>query len=159
MKSDILMICTGCFFFFTSFNLHTTSSLPVVASDIAGVYWIAGKEAKVKIFMATNGKYSGKTIWMKEPNNPDGSPKSDVNNPNDKLQSRERVGLVALKYFEFDEDDQRWENGSVYDPRNGKTYDGYLKFEEGSTDILRLRGYISGMTWLGRTSVWTRVRN
>ena len=94
---------------------------------------------------------------MAEPNNADGSPKTDVNNPNESLRTRERVGLVALKYFEYDSEDQRWVNGTVYDPRNGKTYDGYMEFEEGSTDKLRLRGYISGMTWLGRTSVWTRV--
>lgn len=128
-------------------------------NDITGIYWTAEKDAKVKIFLAKNGKYSGKTVWMAEPDNPDGSPKKDVNNPNEDLRDRERIGLVFLKYFEYDEDDDRWENGTVYDPRNGKTYDGYLKFENGDKNTLYLRGYIAGMTWLGRTSTWTRVED
>ncbi len=141
----------------TAFTFSAKKATAVSANDIVGVYWTADKEAKVKIFLASNGKYSGKTVWMKEPNNADGSPKTDVNNPNADLQSRERLGLVALKYFEFDSEDQRWENGTVYDPNNGKTYDGYMKFDGDNTDKLLLRGYISGMTWLGRTSEWTRV--
>jgi len=32
-----------------------------------------------------------------------------------------------------------------------------MKFDGDNTDKLLLRGYISGMTWLGRTSEWTRV--
>ena len=104
----------------TAFASIKNSNDSVKASDITGVYWTADKDAKVKIFLASNGKYSGKTIWMAEPNNSDGSPKTDVNNPNENLRDRERVGLVALKYFEFDSEDQRWVNGSVYDPRNGK---------------------------------------
>ncbi len=141
----------------TAFDSTHNTTESVKASDITGIYWTSDKDAKVKIFLASNGKYSGKTIWMAKPNNADGSPKTDVNNPNENLRSRERVGLVALKYFEYDSDDQRWVNGSVYDPRNGKTYDGYMELEDGNTNTLRLRGYISGMTWLGRTSVWTRV--
>lgn len=141
----------------TSFTMNHSSPQLTGASDIVGTYWTADKKAKVKIFLASNGKYSGKTVWMKEPNNPDGSPKTDVNNPNEKLQSRTRLGLVALKYFEYDSEDKRWENGTVYDPNNGKTYDGYMKFEGDNKDVLYLRGYISGMTWLGRTSEWTRV--
>jgi uncharacterized protein (DUF2147 family) len=158
MKTRLLVAIFG-FLTLTSFYSAQDTLDTVVASDIAGIYWTSERDAKVKIFLASNGKYSGKTIWMEEPNNPDGSPKTDVNNPNETLQSRERVGLVALKYFEFDSEDQRWENGSVYDPRNGKTYDGYMEFEEGNKNKLRLRGYISGMTWLGRTSVWTRAED
>lgn len=141
----------------TAFNTHVEKVQAVEASDIVGVYWTADKEAQVKIFLATNGKYSGKTVWMKEPNKPDGSPKLDEKNPNEELRTRERLGLVPLKYFEFNEEEQRWENGTVYDPNNGKTYDGYMKFADGDKNRLLLRGYISGMTWLGRTSEWTRV--
>lgn len=145
------------FGFSTSFTNFPSTSSSITASDIVGVYWTADKKAKVKIFLATNGKYSGKTVWMEEPNNADGSPKTDVNNPNEDLRSRKRLGLVALKYFEYNVEDKKWDNGTVYDPNNGKTYDGYMKFEGDDTNKLYLRGYISGMTWLGRTSEWTRV--
>jgi len=63
----------------TAFTFSAKKATAVSANDIVGVYWTADKEAKVKIFLASNGKYSGKTVWMKEPNNADGSPKTDLN--------------------------------------------------------------------------------
>ena len=36
--------------------------------------------------------------------------------------------------------------------------DGYMYFENGNKDVLKLRGYVMGMTWLGRTSEWTRIK-
>lgn len=142
-----------------SFGFKTdTQRVQSKPNDIIGTYMTLEKDAKVRIFLAKNGKYSGKTVWMREPNNEDGTPKKDVNNPNEKLRDRERMGLVFLKYFEYDADDDRWEGGTVYDPRSGKTYNGYLKFENGNKDKLLLRGYIGGMTWLGKTSEWTRVK-
>lgn len=137
-------------------HVNHTSAKP---SDIVGTYWTEEKDAKIRIFLAKNGKYSGKTIWMKEPNNADGTPKKDVNNPNENLRNRERVGMVILKYFEYDAEDDRWENGTVYNPRNGKTYDCYMRFVDGNKDRLYIRGYIAGMTWLGGTSEWTRVKD
>lgn len=139
-------------------HTHKTASVDVKASDIIGTYWTEERDAKVYVFLAKNGKYSAKTVWMKEPNNPDGTPKRDIENPNKNLRHKTRLGLVFLKYFEFDASEKKWVNGSVYDPRSGKTYDGYLKFEGDNKNELSLRGYISGMSWLGKTTVWTRVK-
>ena len=144
---------------FTLVGFKSDSTIaPIAANDIIGTYWTAEKDAKVRIFLATNGKYSGKTVWMKEPKNPDGSPKTDINNPNVELRTRERIGMVTLKYFSYNSESNKWEGGTVYDPRNGKTYSGYMRFEGNNTDVLYLRGYISGMPFLGRTSEWQRVK-
>lgn len=129
----------------------------ITAGDILGTYWNEEKDAKIRMFMAQNGQYSGKVEWMKEPNNPDGTTKKDVNNPNKDLRDRERLGLVILKYFVFDEKDKKWSDGNVYDPKNGKLYSGTMKFEGSDKNKLYMRGYVMGMTWLGRTAVWTRV--
>lgn len=144
-------------FSFQNSNSTANRVMTVDANDIVGTYWTAEKDAKVRIFLATNGKYSAKTVWMEAPNNADGSPKLDVNNPNKNLQSRERLGMVFLRYFSFNSEEQLWEGGTVYDPRSGKTYNGTMRFEGNDKNKLLLRGYIGSMTWLGKTSEWTRV--
>lgn len=56
-----------------------------------------------------------------------------------------------LKGFEFDDDE--WEDGTIYDPENGKTYSCTIKFRDGKLD---LRGYI-GISLIGRTQTWYKV--
>lgn len=156
MKKNRILLAALCLFTLTGFTPHVPA-VQVDANDIVGTYWTAEKDAKVRVFLAKNGKYSAKTVWMKEPNNSDGTPKKDTENPNEKLRDRTRMGMVFLKSFEFNPDNKRWENGTVYDPRSGKLYDGYLRFEGEDKSTLYLRGYVAGMTWLGKTSEWTRV--
>ncbi len=47
-----------------------------------------------------------------------------------------------------------WEDGKIYDPKSGKTYDCILKSKE-NNKILEIRGYI-GSPMFGRTATWTR---
>ena len=51
--------------------------------------------------------------------------------------------------------DGLWEKGHIYDPENGKDYK--CKMTLASADVLRVRGFI-GISLIGRTEVWTRVK-
>ncbi|MEY2924103.1 MAG: hypothetical protein RLZZ337_651 [Bacteroidota bacterium] len=128
-----------------------------VADDVKGTYWNADKTAHIRIYRATNGKYYGKIEHLVEPNDANGKPKTDPLNPDAKLRSRARLGMVIMNGFEWNESEQMWDDGTIYDPNNGKTYDGYMKFEGTNKNKLYLRGYVMGMTWLGRTSEWQRI--
>lgn len=155
MKTKLISIAL--FICVCGFESHPTHVLNA-ADDILGTYWNQEKDAKIRIFLAQNGKYSGKVEWMKEPNDANGKPKKDVNNPNKDLRDNDRLGLVILKYFEYNEKEKIWEDGTVYDPKNGKTYSGIIRFEASNKDKLYLRGYVAGMTWIGRTAEWSRVK-
>jgi len=61
------------------------------------------------------------------------------------------VELVIMRGFEPDGD--TYEDGTIYDPENGKTYDCKMSFK-GST--LAVRGYI-GFSLFGRTEIWERA--
>lgn len=150
----LLFIGLGICFFFMSDALLVNDVQP---DDVRGTYWNAEKSAKIRIYRATNGKYYGKIEHLVEPNDENGNPKKDPNNPKKDKRDRDRLGMVIMNSFEWDEDDKRWEDGTIYDPNNGKTYDGYMKFEDGDLSTLHLRGYVMGMTWLGRTSQWERI--
>ena len=64
-------------------------------------------------------RYFGKIVWLKIPNNPDGTPRVDVNNPEEKLRTQPLKGLENLRNFKF-VGENKWEEGNIYDPKVGK---------------------------------------
>ncbi len=115
--------------------------------------WLNEDEtAHIRIFKATNEKYYGKIEWLKE--DPD---RLDVNNPDVDKQKEPLLGLLILKGFSYDTHKEQWNNGTIYDPDNGKTYDSYMWFEE-NPDILIIKGYVLGMKFVGRQTKWKRVK-
>jgi uncharacterized protein (DUF2147 family) len=115
------------------------------------------EKSQVQIFKATNGKYYGKIVWLKEPNK-NGKPKVDDKNPDTKLQSRPIIGLQILKDFTYNASDNEWSEGTIYNPSSGKTYNCYMNFETATR--LKIRGYI-GASWmgLGKTAYWVKEAN
>jgi len=61
--------------------------------------------------------------------------------------------MLILKLFVYDKDDKEWNDGSIYDPKNGKTYSCTIK-RKGKT--LEVKGYM-GVSVIGRTAIWTLV--
>lgn len=132
------------------FPLHAQQS---EADAVVGTWLTEPKNAKVKIFHR-GAAYFGKVVWLKEPNNEKGEPKLDRENPEEKLRSRPIMGLEMLRDFVYDEDFV-WEDGEIYDPKNGKTYSCKMTLSS-DRRTLEVRGYI-GISLIGRTQVWTRV--
>lgn len=106
----------------------------------------------IRIFKATNSKYYGKIEWLKT--DPD---RLDVNNPDPVKQKEPLIGLMILKGFQYNEDKSQWSQGTIYDPKNGKTYDCFMWFED-ADDVLFIKGYVLGMKFIGRETIWTRVK-
>ncbi len=124
------------------------------ADAVTGTWLTAKKDAKVEIYKV-DGKFYGKLVWLKEPFDPEtGKERVDKHNPDDELKTRPMQGLELLKDFEYDEDNV-WEDGEIYDPKNGKNYSCKMTLsEDGKT--LEVRGYI-GFSLFGRTEVWERA--
>lgn len=120
------------------------------ADAILGNWLNEEKDAKIQIYK--NGSaYFGKIVWLKTPNETDGTPKLDKKNGSASLRSRPIQNLVILTKFTYD--DGEWEDGEIYDPKSGKTYSSNMKLKG---DKLEIRGYV-GISLLGRTTVWTRA--
>jgi uncharacterized protein (DUF2147 family) len=129
----------------------------VKANDIVGVWLTQDKDSHVEIYK-DGGKYFGKIIWLETPiDSITGKPKVDDKNEDPALQNRPVMGMKLLKSFVFDGEDE-WEDGTIYDPKKGKTYSCYMKFPDNNNkDLLKIRGYI-GFSLLGRTVYWTKVK-
>jgi uncharacterized protein (DUF2147 family) len=134
--------------------LFTAVSLSVLAQNgdaVIGKWLNPSGEGQVQIYK--NGdKFYGKLAWIKFPNDENGKPKTDKLNPDAALKTRPELGLELLKDFVYD--DGTYKDGTIYDPKSGKTYSCKMTLN-GST--LKIRGYI-GISLLGRTEVWTRVK-
>jgi len=146
-------------FFITGMLLVFASvALGAEGNDILGTWLNQEKDAKIEIY-ACDGAFCGRIVWLQEPLYPAGSkdgipgtPKLDHNNPDRELRKRPVMDLRIMHGFTFAGDD-RWKNGKIYDPKNGKTYSAKITLV--SPTRLDLRGYI-GISLIGRTAVWTR---
>ncbi len=128
------------------------SSTIVKAQDqVEGLWYNDVKSGKILITKGTDGKFTGKVVWLKEPLK-NGKPKLDEMNADESLRSRPRLGLQVLNGFVKDGDD-KYTGGTIYDPLNGKTYSCKMTYK-GKT--LEIRGFI-GISLFGRTTVWSRV--
>lgn len=133
-----------------------TAALAGSAEDgdkLVGVWKPSNGRSMVKIEKIGN-KYYGRVVWLKEPNDEEGNPRTDVNNPDESLRSTPLKGYRLLKDFVYDTEEGVWSDGTIYDPNNGSTYN--CKIELTDENTIEIRGYI-GTPVFGRTDVWTRM--
>ncbi len=130
----------------------TASAQTHKADDILGTWLNQEATGKITLYKE-NGKYFGKLVWLREPNDKDsGLPRTDRFNSDPKFQTTPLIGMVNMKNFTFDGSDE-WLGGTIYDPKNGKTYKCSIQFD-GSAK-LKIRGYM-GVSLLGRNTYWTK---
>jgi uncharacterized protein (DUF2147 family) len=134
--------------------LFFASIFSVIAQDITKGTWYNQEKTSRVQFYEVNGKMYGKVVWLKEPNE-NGKPRVDKLNPDAKLQSTPLIGLVFLKNFKK-VSEKKWEDGTIYDPKNGKTYSCIIT--QTGLNTLDARGYI-GISLIGRTTKFTRAEN
>lgn len=127
---------------------HTVS---FAQDQIERVWFNQEKTAKIQVYKAKDNKFYGKIIWLQEPEK-GGKPKVDEHNPDAKQRNQPILGLVVLKGFVKD-GDHGYEDGTIYDPKNGKTYSCKITYKGSTLDV---RGYV-GISMLGRTTTWTKA--
>jgi uncharacterized protein (DUF2147 family) len=114
--------------------------------------WVSESGAAAIEIYSCDDRLCGKLVWGKEPTR-NGVPAMDDKNPDPALRTRPLCGLVMLGDFRT-LGDNRWGDGWIYNPENGKTYRATITLK--STDVLHLRGYV-GIPLLGETQTWTRA--
>ncbi|WP_461103779.1 DUF2147 domain-containing protein [Spirosoma koreense] len=118
--------------------------------------WLSSKKRnQVQIYKQGN-KYYGKLVWMLEPNDPvTRKPKVDVANPDEKLRMRPLMQMILLSDLVY-KGNNVWGDGQIYNPEDGKTYSCDITLKDPNT--MDLHGYVMGISFLGRTRSWTRVK-
>ena len=101
----------------------------------------------------SEGKLSARIVALNEPKTAAGREKTDIFNPDPKKRSNPIIGLVFISGF-TKKSDTRWENGTVYDPKSGKTYSCFMELQ--GPDQIKVRGFI-GIALIGRNYIWTKA--
>lgn len=127
--------------------------------------WVSEEgNAVIKIYQCESDNICGDIVWLKNstysegdelenPEHKSGTLQLDEKNPIESLQSRPVEGMTILKGF-VQTSEKRWTRGSIYNPKNGKSYHCILKLENDG-DILKIRGFM-GFVWIGSTTRWVR---
>lgn len=119
-----------------------------------GLWWADGGSAQVEL-REVDGELAGTIVWLRRPYDVDGRTLRDVEHPDPARHDTPVIGLEMLSGFRRQSADAEvWDGGSIYDPGNGRTYQGTITMD--GEDRLLLRGFI-GISLLGRTTTWIRV--
>jgi uncharacterized protein (DUF2147 family) len=130
-----------------------TAFLMMLSPALAGVQGVwSTQEDKSRVQIVPCGdKLCGEIIWLKEPNDDKGNPKIDKNNQNENLKTRSILGLKLLNGFVAN-GENKWGDGKIYNPEDGKTYSSNLKLV--GDDVLEVEGCVFIFC---KAQTWTRV--
>lgn len=119
--------------------LMAVSSAFAQADKIVGNYKCVreGVNSKVKIFKHGDG-YRAQVTWVDNLKMPDGSLRKDFKNPDPAKRNVQADKIVLIDKVKFNKD--KWDDGKIYDPTNGKTYTVTLYFKDDKT--LTVKGSI-----------------
>ncbi len=127
MKSFLLIVASFCF--------SNLVSAQAEADKIVGKWMKMPKQDLIIEVYPSGGGYSGKIEWSND--------------------STKRKGYVILENLQFDDDNNSWENGRIYDPRSGSQYKAAAKLKEDGT--LEVLGY-KGIKIIGSKRSFRRVK-
>jgi uncharacterized protein (DUF2147 family) len=122
----------------------------ITGEELEGVWLTADGSSKVR-FEACGAARCARLVWLREPTDPStGAPWRDVNNEERGLQTRPLIGLSIISNLKFDGDGV-W-SGVLYDPSDGKSYQGTIQ-RLGESKI-RLSGCV--LRVLCKDEIWTK---
>jgi uncharacterized protein (DUF2147 family) len=118
-------------------------------------YWITiddatGYKKSIVELYKKEGVLYGKVVYIYK-RGKDG-PHSKCTECSGKLYNQPIMGMLIVKQMQWD--GSQWENGTILDPDNGKTYDCTMWLNASDKDKLNVRGYIGPFF---RTQEWIRT--
>ena len=122
------------------------------AADPFGTWYTEGKDSQVRIAKCGSA-LCGTLVWLKEPNDADGRPKTDRENADPSKRSRPLLGVQIVLGMRPSGTPNQW-SGSVYNASDGKTYSGSFTLNDANT--AELKGCV--LSVLCKSQTWTRAK-
>jgi len=123
------------------------------SEQICGKWESAEKNLIVQVYMQDN-KFMAKVIWYTDTGGKPMDYWTDRRNPDPALRSRKILGMSILNGLRYDKDSNTWEDGMIYESKNGRYWNASVKLDKAGR--LEVRGYWH-FKFIGRTMVFTRV--
>ncbi len=122
-----------------------------LAAEPWGVWLNGRQDAHVKLYPCDDGELCGEIVWLKRALGDDGKPRRDVHNDDESLRDRPLLGIQVLWDLE-DQGDGEWDDGDIYNARDGETYSGEVEVIDANT--VEVSGCVF---FICKTETWTRV--
>lgn len=132
--------------------LYSNLTFAQMPDAIIGIWLNEEKDAQIEVYKKDK-LFFGKIVWLKNAKDENGNWVLDTKNPDVSLRNRKKMGLTILHNLKWDSDKNEWNDGEIYDSREGDTYSLFARLD--SKNELNLRGYI-GFSLFGKTTTWTR---
>lgn len=145
-KSTWFLIIPLVFFTITGFK----TSNP--ARQVVGVWESEEKNLQIEMF-EENGEFAGRMIYFKCSSQEIMQTSKDTENPKKHLRSRNLLGLTLVTKLDY-QGDGVWDDGKIYDPNSGNTFEARIQLIDQNTAVVR--GYWK-YRWLGRSMIFKRL--
>ncbi len=122
---------------------------------ILGQWMSEDNNLKVEVYKEA-GEFKAKVLWFDDTDDKSKpmATRMDEKNPKIALRTRKIIGMEVLSGLKYDEDDDEWTNGTIYDSHSGKEWSSKVWINKDKQ--LKVRGY-----WLvslfGETMTFKRV--
>lgn len=137
-------------FSFLLLGVAFTTQAKEPGNQLAGVWTNYPQNIRIEFYQTSNS-YSAKIVWLLAPDDPQGNPKRDHNNPDPGKRDRLILGLNLITGLTGAGDE--WNGGRIYAPKRGVYADCSVKVI--SDNVLKLtvkKGLFTD------TKIWTRVQ-
>jgi uncharacterized protein (DUF2147 family) len=104
---------------------------------ILGKWVTAEGNCKIEVYKQSD-EFKAKIVWLKEDKN-GMSDYMDKKNPDPALRTRKLLGMDVVQGLHYDLDENEYQDGVIYDARNGKKWDSVVWLTEDS--LLKVKGY------------------
>lgn len=122
------------------------------AGGYSGVWYDDTGQGAVEIGTCRD-RLCGRIVWLREPVDKAGRPLTDGLNSDPARRQRPICGLAVIGDLKR-QSSGVWDEGWIYDPKQGKQFDVELKLR--AADALQVTGYL-GFKFLSETFVWRRA--
>lgn len=121
---------------------------------VMGKWMSEEKNLEVQVYK-TGTEYKAKVLWFDDSDDKTRpwNMRTDDKNPDKELRSRRIAGLEVLKGLVYDEEDDEWTGGTIYDSNSGKEWSAKVWINKNKQ--LRVRGYWL-LSLLGETMTFNK---
>ena len=135
MKS-IFLLTTTLFYILSTESVHAKPK----QDDILGK-WISEEKNLIVEVYKVGSEFRAKIIWFNDSDDKSQpmSIRRDFKNSDPKLRQRKIMGMEVLQGLHFNENKGEWQDGNIYDAKNGHDWNAKINLIENRQ--LKVRGY------------------
>ena len=138
--------------------LASSFKKPVTNGDTILGKWMAVEDKNLIVQIIKNGdEYKAVITWFDDTDDKTRpmATRCDTKNPDKNLRIRKIIGLEVLRGLRYNNKENQWRDGYIYDPSSGREYNAKAWITESGN--LKVRGYWH-FEFFGQNMIFSKIR-